>query len=614
MLRTVRRWLIGPPLPTEQMTEERLGRFQALAVLSSDALSSVAYATEEILMVLILAGTGAVGLSLPIAIGIAVLLIIVASSYYQTVHAYPGGGGAYLVTKDNLGTLPSLVAGAALLIDYVLTVAVSISAGVAAVTSAFPVLFRWRVPLALGAVAMITLVNLRGVRESGRVFTIPTYFFITTIFVMIITGVAKAIMYGVEPGAAATTSLPVQEDIGIFLILRAFASGCTALTGMEAISDGVPIFKPPEADNAGKTLLWMVGILVSMFLGLTLLANLYGILPHAQGHETVVSQLARTIFGGESPLYFAVQAATALILILAANTSYSDFPRLSMWMARDKFLPRQLAMLGDRLVYSNGIMLLGTLASALIIIFGASTHALIPLYAVGVFTSFTLSQASMVLRWRKLRTPGWRTRATFNGVGAVSTGIVLIVIASVKFIHGAWIVLLLIPTFVKMFLIIHRHYENVASELTLKKKPPAPVRRHVVIVPIAGLHRGVMKAIQYAITLDGELHMVTVEIDKEQTEKLKKRWKEYYPDIELEVVPSPYRSVVRPLMEFVDSFIQEEGDYVTMVIPEFVTAKWWHRFLHNQTAVLLKRAFLYGRRTWEGRFRVITGVPFYLTR
>lgn len=611
MLGTLRRWLIGPPLPTWRMRHERLGKAQALAVLSSDALSSTAYATEEILLVLVLAGAGAVQLSLPIALAIAVLLFIVASSYYQTVHAYPAGGGAYLVTKDNLGRIPSLVAGAALLIDYVLTVAVSISAAVAAITSAFPALYPERVPIALLMVAFITIINLRGVRETGRVFALPTYFFIASMYLLIAVG-----LYRVVTGTAPQPTLQTEmagaavQNLSLFLILRAFASGCTALTGIEAIADGVPIFKPPEADNAGITLLVMVTILSSIFLGITFLSRHFGVLP--KEGETVVSQIARLVFDG-SPLYYVVQFATALILFLAANTSYSDFPRLSMWMARDGFLPRQFANLGDRLVYSNGIVALGVLASTLIVVFHASTHALIPLYAVGVFISFTLSQTSMFLRWRRLRPPGWAVRAFFNGLGAVSTGVVAVVIAATKFVRGAWIVLVLIPLLVRMFLAIRQHYDLVADQLTVEKRPPAPVRKHTVIVPIGDVHRGVLKAMYYARALGGTLKPVLVDINPEHTARVKQKWRRYFPDVELVVIPSPYRSVVGPLVEFIDSHIQEEGDYVTVVIPEFVTAKWWQNFLHNQTAWALRLALLY-RRNWQGRFRMLTSVPFYLAR
>lgn len=604
--------LIGTPLPIARIIHERLSKVQALAVLSSDALSSVAYATEEILLVLVLAGRGALALSLPIALLIAVLLLIVASSYYQTVHAYPTGGGAYIVARENLGTLPSLVAGGALLTDYVLTVAVSISAGVAAITSAFPTLYPWRVLLALAAVAFVTLMSLRGVRESGRVFAVPTYFFVATMFLLIVAGLVRLLFGHPVSEAPVSTAVPAAvQGLTVFLILRAFASGCTALTGVEAISDGVPVFKPPEGDNAGKTLLWMAGILVSMFLGITFLARQFGVLP-LEG-ETVVSQLARIIFG-VNPLYYAVQVATALILMLAANTSFSDFPRLAMWMALDRFLPRQLANLGDRLVYANGILLLGGLASLLVILFGASTHALIPLYAVGVFVSFTLNQAGMVRRWLKLRSPGWRHSAVINGVGAIATGVVLVVMAATKFVHGAWIVLLLIPLLVQGFRTIHRHYDDVAQQLSLTQPWPGPVLHHTVIVPVAGLHRGVLKAVQYAQVLGGELHIVTVESDPQETAKLRARWQEVLPEVSLEILPSPYRSVIAPLLEFIDRFVDEEDHYVTVVVPEFVPTRWWHHLLHNQTAWMLRVALLYARRDWRGRFRIITDVPFYLSQ
>ncbi len=615
MLGTVRNWVVGPPLATERLSHERLSKAQALAVLSSDALSSVAYATEEILLVLILAGTAAAHLSWPIALGISTLLIIVASSYYQTVHAYPGGGGAYLVTKDNLGTLPSLVAGAALLIDYVLTVAVSTSAGVAAITSAFPAFYPWRVLLALGAVALVTTVNLRGVRESGRVFALPTYFFIVIMFLMIGTGLYRAFVHPamVVPPVVleqATNSAALQ-GLTAFLLLRAFASGCTALTGLEAIADGVPIFKKPEADNAGNTLLIMIALLVSMFIGITWLSLHFGILPH-EG-ETVVSQLAGLIFG-KGPVYYTLQTATALILLLAANTSYSDFPRLSMWIAKDGFMPRQFANLGDRLVYSNGIIALGVLASLLIILFNASTHALIPLYAVGVFISFTLSQTSMVIRWNRLRISGWQVRAFFNGIGAVATGVVMVVIAASKFIYGAWVVLALIPVIVRIFFEIREHYNLVARALSMDNILPNPVHKHTIIIPIASLHRGVYKAMQYAQTMGGDLYAVTVELDADKTEKLKKQWVEYFPEVKLNVVPSPYRSVVEPLVECIHDFIKEDGDYVTIVMPEFVPAKWWHHLLHNQTAWTLKLALLYRKHGWQDRYRIITDVPFYLSQ
>lgn len=613
MLDSIRRTIIGNPLPTARMAHERLNKVQALAVLSSDALSSVAYGTEEILLVLVLAGTAGLSLSWPIGLAIATLLVIVAISYYQTVHAYPKGGGAYIVARENLGTLPSLVAGGALLTDYVLTVAVSISSGIAAITSAFPNMLVWRVEMALLAVLFITLVNLRGVRESGRVFAIPTYFFIAVMATLIIGGLYRIFSGTMTPAmTSAHVVAPVAtQGLTIFLILRAFSSGCTALTGVEAISDGVPVFKSPEADNAGKTLFWMAGLLVSMFLGITFLAHQFGVVPNHS--ETVVSQLARTVFGN-NPIYYAIQAATALILLLAANTSYSDFPRLAMWMARDSFLPRQLANLGDRLVYANGIILLGVLASVLIITFHANTHALIPLYAVGVFVSFTLSQSGMVRRWFKLKTSGWWRSAILNGVGALATAMVSVVMTATKFLDGAWIIIVLIVLMVFGFRAIRQHYKDVAQQLSLANRWPTKVNRHTVILPVAGIHRGVLKAVYYAQTLAGDLHLITIEINPEATESLLAQWKEIFPDTPLEVLHSPYRSVINPILEYVDKYVQEEGDFVTLVLPEFVPAKWWHHLLHNQTGMALKLSLLYSRQNWKGRFHIVTDVPFYLLK
>ncbi|MHB1293768.1 MAG: APC family permease [Anaerolineae bacterium] len=612
MLLNLRRLLIGSPLPSAEAIHERLGKVQALAVLSSDALSSVAYGTEEILLTLVLAGTGALSVSLPIGLAIAALMIIVAASYYQTVHAYPSGGGAYTVARENLGIYAGLVAGAALLNDYLLTVAVSVSAGVAAITAAVPALYPWRVPMALGAVLFVTLVNLRGIRESGRVFAIPTYLFIGTMYLLIITGLGRLLL-GMPPASPIATEATTQavQDLTLFLILRAFSSGCSALTGVEAISNGVPIFRPPESHNAGKTLLWMAGILTSMFIGITLLANAYRIVP-IEG-ETVISQLARATWG-QGFLYYTVQAATAMILILAANTSFADFPRLSMWMARDRYLPRQLANVGDRLVFNNGILLLGALAAGLIIIFRASTHALIPLYAVGVFTSFTLSQSGMVRRWLRLRTEGWLHSAIINGLGACATFVVLIVVAATKFVHGAWLVLILIPLLVYGFTRIQRHYVQLSEELSLDRRWPTPARRHTMVVPVSGLHRGVVKAVQYAQTLCGDLHAVTVDIDAAETEALIEYWNRMLPDVPLEVLPSPYRSVTGPLLQYIESLVEQEGDYVTVVMPEFVPNRWWHGLLHNKSANLLRNALLSDRQSWRGRFRIITDVPFYVGR
>lgn len=598
------------PLPSSRLSHERLSNAQGLAVLSSDALSSVAYATEEILLVLVIAGSSLLALSWPVSIAIAILLAVVAMSYYQTIHAYPGGGGAYTVTKENLGTLPSLVAGSALLTDYILTVAVSVSAGIAAITSALPFLAPYRVELALAAIAFVTLVNLRGVRDSGRLFAIPTYFFIGMMYLLIVMGLVGWFSGWLTPHPHDTPATG-GNTLLLFLVLRAFASGCTAMTGVEAISNGVPVFRRPEADNAGKTLLWMAGLLISMFLGITWLAYHVGVTP-SEG-ETVVSQLGRLVFG-VGPVYYALQAATALILLLAANTSYSDFPRLAMWMARDQFLPRQLANMGDRLVYANGILLLGGIAGLLVIVFGAQTHALIPLYAVGVFISFTLNQSGMVRHWFKLKSKGWRHLALINGVGAISTGVVLLVVAATKFTHGAWIILLLIPSLVMLFGKINHHYQSVTEQLSLEKRWPTPIKQHTIIVPVAQLHRGVLKAINYGKVLGGELRVVTVDIDPEATAAMLAQWATIEPDIPMHVLPSPYRSVLEPLIAEINHFVQNEGEYVTVLVPQFVPARWWHYLLHNQTALALKMTLLYRPGDWRGRFRLISDVPFYLEK
>ncbi|NLE76048.1 MAG: APC family permease, partial [Chloroflexi bacterium] len=410
---------------------------------------------------------------------------------------------------------------------------------------------------------------------------------------------------------SAVALAPASQALTLFLILRAFASGCTALTGIEAVANGVPIFKAPEADNAGKTLIWMAGILATVFLGLTFLTNWHHLIP-VEG-ETVVSQLARQVFG-HTPFYYLVQAATALILLLAANTSFTGFPRLAMWMARDRFLPRQLANLGDRLVFANGIVVLGLLASALVVVFRASTHSLIPLYAVGVFISFTLSQAGMVRRWLRTRAAGWRHSAALNTAGAATTGVIMLVMAVTKFTRGAWIVLLLIPALVYGFLSIFRHYQSLGAQLSLDQEWPEPVRSHAIILPISGLHRGVVKSLRYAQVLGGDLHVVTVDLDPNETAALLERWRKYMPSVEVTVLPSPYRSVLGPLVEYIDSFLARDDHYVTVVVSEFVPARWWHNLLHNQTAWSLQLALLYSRRAWMGRCRVITAVPFYLKR
>ena len=620
MAASVRRLLLGDPIPTAHEVQHRLSKVQALAVFSSDALSSVAYATEEILLVLVLAGTGALQLSLPIAVAIAALLAIVGSSYYQTIHGYPSGGGAYIVAYDNLGRWPGLTAAAALLIDYVLTVAVSITAGVAAITSAIPSLYPCRVELCLLAIAFIAWANLRGVRESGTLFAIPTYGFVIVCLGLIVTGLVRLTTGSLVPASSGAVVAPevAVQSLTLFLVLRAFASGCTALTGIEAISNGIRAFRAPEAANAGKTLVAMVVLLAPMFLGITFLTRLVGIAPVE--HETVISQVGRQVFG-TGPLYLVLQAGTAAILILAANTSFAGFPRLSSILARDRYLPRQLANLGDRLVFNNGILGLALLAAGLVVLFGGQTHRLIPLYAVGVFLAFTLSQSGMVRHWYRERGQGWRAKAAVNGMGAMATGVVLVVIVVSKFVHGAWVVILLVPICVWLFHAIGRYYAAVAAQLSLDGLQPeewgdlASSRRHKVVVPVSGIHRGTLPAMRFARSLSKDVTAVMVDVEPEVTTVVREKWVTWGYDIPLLVLESPYRSTIGPLLDYLADLDRREPDrgLAVVVLPEFVTATRWHSILHNQTAQLIKRVLIY-QRGYTAKNRVIIDVPFHLHR
>jgi amino acid transporter len=603
----IKRFLVGEPIPSHLAHHERLSRVTGLAVLSSDPLSSVAYATEEILRVLILVDVTALAYASPIAFVIASILAIVVFSYRQTIHAYPSGGGAYIVARENLGELPSLIAASALLIDYILTVAVSIAAGVAAMTSAFPPLIDHRVALTLAFVVILTLGNLRGIRESGNIFAAPTYFFIVSLLVLIAVGVWRAATGTVQPVEAIEPMASVGQPLTLFLLLRAFSNGCTAMTGVEAVSNGVPAFRPPEAKNAASTMVTMAVLSITMFVGITLLAQTYHILPSE--HETVVSQLARGVFNGRGIPYYFVQAATMLILVLAANTAYADFPRLASILARDRYLPRQFMNQGDRLAFSNGIIGLSAFAALLLIVFGGDTHALIPLYMIGVFVSFTLSQAGMVVHWLKLRGSGWRTSLAINGTGALVTGIVLIVVAVTKAHEGAWIIMLLIPIQVVFFRLNKAHYSDVASQLTLTDFEPEVRHHNTVLVPISGVQRAVVQALDYARTLSTDVRALYIDVDPAATLQIRKDWDTWGRGIPLVVLPSPFRSLMEPLLEYIEQIEHERPeDYVTVVLPEFVPAKWWHHLFHNQRALLIKGALLFKPNT------IVTSVPFHLAR
>jgi amino acid transporter len=604
-LALLKRFIVGAPMPLAQARHERLSKPVALAVFASDPLSSVAYATEEILLVLALAGSLALSYSLPVAIGIAALLAIVVTSYRQTVAAYPHGGGAYIVAKDNIGRPAALTAAAALLVDYVLTVAVSVVAGIAALTSAVPLLHPYRVVLSILAVAAVALANLRGVRESGRLFAAPTYFFVVCILATVAYGVVGAI-FDLLPEAPYAPHPPGLEGISLFLLLRSYAAGCTALTGVEAVSNGVQALEPPEGRNAQIVMSWLGAISITMFLGITYLAYDFGIAPG--GDETVVSMIAGRVWG-TGAMYYAVQASTLLILVLAANTAFADFPRLSSILARDRFVPRQFANQGDRLVFSNGILILSGFSILLIVAFQGDTHSLLPLYAVGVFLSFTLSQSGMVRRWLRLREKGWRWRVWVNGVGAAATGIVLLTLAVTKFVEGAWIVVVVIPCLVTVFVAMHRHYDEVAEELSLEGFETPPEFRHTVLVLIGDVHRGVVRAVQYARTLaqTAAVRAVYVETDPVRTARIEERWSKWGLGVPLVVLTSPYRSLLRPLLDYLDQ-IQSRGDdqMVTIVLPEFLPRHWWQHILHNQTALLVKGALLFRKNV------VVADVPYLL--
>jgi len=594
---------VGRPPETAEMAEQRLTKKAALTVLSSDALSSTAYATEEILLAVVLAGSAAFAVSLPAALLIVGLLWIVVGSYSQVLEAYPQGGGAYAVAKENLGIYPGLIAGAALFIDYVLTVAVSIAAGVAAITSAFPALFDHRIALCLLAIFFITLINLRGVRESAAVFAGPVYLFIFCAYLLVLGALIQGFT-GTGPEAAAVPQS--LEPFSFILLMRAFASGCTALTGVEAVANGVQAFQKPVSRNAKITLYVLASILATMFLGITVAVNLHGLVPAEE--ETILSQLSRLTFG-RGMIYYLLQAATMTVLVLAANTSYTSFPRLTSFIASDRFLPRQFANMGDRLVFSNGIIFLGFSAAVLVVLFGGDVHRLIPLYMVGVFVSFTLSQAGMVIHWKRSQEKGYRWRMALNAFGALTTAFVMLVVAAVKFTHGAWIVLVAIPSFVWVFLKIRRHYFKVATELSLASYDQMRELRHTVVVPVPGINRASLGAVEYARSLSRDVLAVQVNVDGLDADKLMAQWESWVPDVPLVVLHSPYRSILRPLLKFIDEVEDfRDDDVVTVLLPEFVPARWWQRILHNQNGLILRGALSFKPKV------VVTSVRHHLRK
>jgi amino acid transporter len=610
----VRSILFGRPLSTHEEIGERLNVATGLSIFASDNISSSAYATEEIMRVLALAGAGALALTMPMTVGIVIVLAIVVTSYRQTIAAYPNGGGSYIVASDNLGPLAGLTAAAALLTDYVLTVSVSVAAGVAALTSIVPELFEARVMVGVVIVAVIALVNLRGVRESGLVFSVPTYVYLVSIGGLLAIGVFRLVTntlptYQVPAGWAVTAA----EPLGLLLILRAFASGSVALTGVEAVSNGVPAFKPPEARNAQRVVVLMGTAFGLIFIGMSLLTSKLGILPDPTEEQTVISQLGGLLVGSGTPFHYLIQVSTAVLLVLAANTAFADFPRLSSILARDGFLPRAFQFRGDRLAFSGGIVVLAVIAALLILLFGGSVTALIPLYTVGVFVAFTLSQAGMVRHWRRLRTEirGWGRKALVNGVGAITTGAVAIEVAVSKFALGAWVVLLLIPALIGMMLFVHRQYASMGRQLAVREDGPLPEphREERVVIPVPGINRAVVQAVNVGRSIAVDVEAVLVSDDRAEAERVRRRWEKQLPGVPLVVVESPYRALIGPVQAYLDvldrSWPADRPAPVTfVVIPEFVARSWWERILYNQSARRLRKAMLGRPHT------VVVDVPY----
>ena len=602
MLQTLKRLVIGTPIASADEGHQRLSKKIALPVFASDAISSTAYATDEILIVLLGAGAGYAAFTklVPIAIVVAVLLVIVITSYRQTIFAYPSGGGSYIVSKENLGVIPALIAGSSLLVDYILTVAVSVAGGVLAIRSAFGYDNKWTVPICLGCIVLMTLANLRGLKESGALFAPPTYIYVVSLIALITVGLVRVfILKNIDPIDPAKVSHEAAEfskgvkGIGIIVLLRAFSSGAVALSGVEAVSNGVPAFKKPESKNAASTIMWMGAILGSCFVGISVLAaHLKPV--RGDNDPTGIALMAEQVYGGKGLLFWIMQISTFAILILAANTAYADFPRLSSIIAKDGFLPRQFSNRGDRLVFSNGVIFLAAVASVLIIIFDGQISALIPLYAFGVFTGFTLSQSGMVVHHIRLKEPRWKISLTINAIGAVTTGIIAGIVVVSKFTQGAWIPAALIPIMVFFFHAIGKHYAHVKKALVVPPGYKSPRRTHYVVVLVGKVNRGVLDAVQYARSLNPErIIALSIVQDPEEERALHAQWDEYNVPIELHTISSPYRELTRPVIAYLDEIDQErDDDIITVVIPESVT-KVSSQWLHNQSAFALKARLLY---------------------
>ncbi|SDM14829.1 amino acid/polyamine/organocation transporter, APC superfamily [Paenibacillus jilunlii] len=606
---SVKRFLIGRPLKSDQLGDQKLNKTKALAILSSDALSSVAYGPEQILLVLVTLSAAAFWYSIPIAVGVLVLLLALILSYRQIIFAYPHGGGAYVVSKENLGKYPGLVAGGSLLVDYILTVAVSVSAGTDAITSAFPSLHPYNVLIAILFVLIITTLNLRGVTESASFLAYPVYLFVLALFILIGVGVFRVLNGSVPADLHTPIGTPVA-GISLFLLLKAFSSGSSALTGVEAISNAIPNFKEPAPNNAAKTLAAMGTLLAVLFTGIVFMAYYYGVTPREDA--TVVSIIAEQVFGRNFMYYF-VQGTTALILVLAANTGYSAFPLLAVNLAKDKFIPRMFTVRGDRLGYSNGILILGLLSILLIIAFEGRTEHLIPLYAVGVFIPFTLSQSGMMIKWIRQKPQGWVTKFIINTAGALISFIVTIMFFLTKF-PQVWPVLVFLPLIILLFYRIHKHYEAVADQLRIStcEEPPLAIEGNIIILPVAGITHVVENSLRYAKSLGAEqIIAVHVPFEREDDAIFEEKWKNFHPEIRLVTLYSPYRSIIQPLTKFIDTVQRKAGesDYqVTVVVPQFIPKKGWHNILHNQSSLLLRAHLLYRRNV------IITTVPYHLKK